>query len=403
MADPTEPSANQAASLADQTLCIARSMAPADGFASLTVPIHRASTIVFPDAEAYLNRNNHGPDSYSYGLHGTPTNRTLEAQIAALEGGAHALVVPSGLSAITLVLAAFLKPGESVLVPDTVYPPVRSFCDQYLTSVGITTTYYDPLLGASIAELIDASVRLILVESPGSTTMEVQDVPAIVAAAKARGVLVACDNAWATPLLFKPLAHGADFAIEAVSKYMGGHSDLLMGSVAVTDFTLFTRLKDAFKLWGLGVSPDDCSLALRGLETLAVRLERSGAAANDLAHWLQDQTGIERVLYPPLLDSPGHAEWRRDFHGASGVFTVVIEQRYAPVIPTALSRLRLFAIGASWGGTRSIVAPMDIASARTVRPWNGGLSLLRFSIGLECIDDLKADLKRLLIGLSAKT
>ncbi|MDJ1158666.1 cystathionine beta-lyase [Chelatococcus sp. SYSU_G07232] len=385
----------------DATRCVQAPAIDADGFASLTVPVQRASTITFPDAPSFARRHERGHDGYTYGLYGTPTTRALEAQIAMLEGAAGVALTPSGQAAVTTTMLALLKPGDHLLIPDSVYPPVRAFADGFLAALGVRTTYYDPLIGAGITAFIEAATRLVWVESPGSGTFEVQDVPAIVAAAHARGLLVACDNSWATPLLFRPLAAGADLSILAVTKYLSGHSDLLMGSIAAPDKALLHRVKDTTRILGLGVSPDDCSLALRGLQTLAVRLRHVGAAAIDLALWLERQRDVERVLHPALPGCPGHPVWERDFKGASGVFAVVLAPAVTPRLDAALGRLDIFRIGASWGGTHSLIAPMDVSGQRTVVPWTERGPLLRLSIGLEDPEDLKADLARFLAALTS--
>ena len=371
-----------------------------DGFASLTVPTYRASTILFKDAEAYAKRKYRGPDGYTYGLHGTPTTRTLEAQLSALEEGERTVIVPSGQAGITVVMLSVLLPGDRVLIPDTVYPPVRGFCVNYLAPRGIHYTCYDPMIGADIASLIDPAVKLVWLESPGSTTMEIQDVPAIVRAAHEKGVLVGCDNTWATPLLFKPLAHGADFSMEAITKYVGGHSDLLMGSISVRDVSLHRRLKDATRMIGIGVSPDDCSLALRGLETMGIRLAHMGRISTEFAVRLQDLAAIDRVLHPALPSCPGHELWKRDFAGASGVFSVVLKRGAEARLEEALSSLKTFSIGASWGGTHSLIAPMSVAADREIDPSEWGAMLVRISVGLEDPDDLWEDLRVLFAKLA---
>lgn len=370
------------------------------GFSSLAVPTYRASTIVFPDAEAYATRKHRGPDGYTYGLHGTPTTRTLEAQLSALEQGERTVIVPSGQAAITIAMLAVLMPGDKVLIPDTVYPPVRGFCVNYLAPRGILHECYDPLIGKGIADLIDDRVKLVWVESPGSTTMEVQDVPAIVRAAHKKDVLVGCDNTWATPLLFKPLVHGVDLSIEAITKYVGGHSDLLMGSISVRDIALHRRLKDTTRMIGIGVSPDECSLALRGLETMGVRLAHMGRVSADFAARLQGLPAVERVLHPALPACPGHEIWKRDFVGASGVFSVVLNKGADIHLERCLSNLKLFSIGASWGGTHSLIAPMSVKDDRVIAPERWDCMLLRISIGLEDPDELWADLAGLLEGLA---
>jgi cystathionine beta-lyase len=383
----------------DLTRCVVHPAVAQDGFASLAVPTYRASTIVYPDAKSFAERSRRGPDGYTYGLHGTPTTRTLEAQLTLLHGGVRTVLVPSGQAAMSVVMLSILQPGDRVLIPDTVYPPVRSFCADYLVPRGIAYGVYDPMIGAGIAALIDDRTRLVWVESPGSATMEIQDVPAIVEAAKAGGVLVGCDNTWASPLLFKPLKHGADFAAEALTKYVGGHSDLLMGSITVADLALRKRLKDTLRMLGIGVSPDEAALALRGIETMGVRLAHVGRVAEDFARRLQDCPAVAQVLHPALPSCPGHAFWKRDFRGSSGVFSVVLKPRPGGCLTTALSALEVFAIGASWGGTRSLIAPMAIAADRTVVPWDDTGTLLRISVGLEDPDDLWNDLSALLARL----
>lgn len=370
-----------------------------EGYASLTVPTHRASTIVYPDAASFFARRHRGFDGYTYGLHGTPTTRTLEAQLTALHGGVRTVLVPSGQAAVTIVLLSVLLPGDKVLIPDQVYQPVRSFCEDYLKPRGIDYGVYDPLIGAGITDLIDDKVKLVWVESPGSNTMEVQDIPAIVKAAKARGVLVGCDNTWATPLIFKPLAHGVDFACEALTKYVGGHSDLLLGSVTVADLTLREQLKVTLRGLGVGVSPDECQLALRGIETLALRLSHMGEVSEDFAKRLSRSPAVETVLHPALPSCPGHEFWKRDMGRSSGVFSVVLKPVPQAQLEAALSALRVFAIGASWGGTRSLIAPLAPESERTVVPWPYPGPSLRISIGLEDQDDLWNDLDALLVAL----
>jgi len=293
-------------------------------------------------------------------------------------------------------MLSVLMPGDKVLIPDHVYPPVRSFCAEYLAPRGIAYGVHDPMIGAGIADLIDETVKLVWVESPGSNTMEVQDVPAIVTAAKAKGALVGCDNTWATPLLFKPLAHGADFAREALTKYVGGHSDLLLGSVTVKDMALRQRMKEVLRGFGIGVSPDECQLALRGIETMGLRIAHMGRVSEDFARRLLNHTMVERVLHPALPSCPGHENWKRDIGRSSGLFSLVLKPVDEAAMSAGLSALRLFAIGASWGGTRSLVAPQAVAQDRTATSWTEQGPLLRISIGLEDPDELWADLGRLL-------
>ncbi|MGJ5207138.1 cystathionine beta-lyase [Bradyrhizobium sp. HKCCYLR20261] len=387
----------------DLTRCVRHPAVSHDGFKSLSVATYRASTIVYDDPQAFARRAERGLDGYTYGLHGTPTTRTLEAQLTALHGGERTVLVPSGQAAVAMTMLAVLKPGDKVLIPDHVYPPVKGLCAGYLAERGIAHQIYDPLIGSGIAELIDSATRLIWMESPGSGTMEVQDVPAIVAAARARGVLTGCDNTWASPLLFKPLAHGVDFAVEALTKYVGGHSDLLLGSITVKDLSLRKALKDVLGVLGIGVSPDEAALALRGIETMGVRMAHSSRVALDFAKRLQEAPAVARVLHPALPSCPGHEVFARDFAGASTVFSIVIKPERTPRIDQALGKLRLFAIGASWGGTHSLIAPMDVVAGRTIRPWDEREGLVRLSIGLEEPGELWEDLSRFLEALGVST
>lgn len=384
----------------DLTLCVHHPAVDEDGYASLAVPTHRASTIVYPDGASFMARKHRGFDGYTYGLHGTPTTRTLEAQLTALHGGVRTVLVPSGQAAVTIVMLSMLMPGDTVLIPDHVYPPVRSFCAEYLAPRGIAHVVYDPMIGAGIADLIDDTVKLVWVESPGSNTMEVQDLPAIAAAARARGALVGCDNTWATPLIFKPLAHGADFACEALTKYVGGHSDLLLGSVTVKDMALRQKMKEILRGFGIGVSPDECQLALRGIETMGLRVAHMGKVSEDFARRLVDHPMVERVLHPALPSCPGHAIWQRDMGRSSGLFSLVLKPVDDDAMSAALSALRVFAIGASWGGTRSLVAPQAVAQDRTATAWAAKDPLLRISIGVEEPEELWADLSLLLSVLA---
>lgn len=376
----------------DPTLCVTPGQGLAAPFESLATPVHRASTVVFPTVAAYQGRRDEIYDGFSYGLYGTPTSRELETRLARLEGAQRTLALPSGFSAIALTTLAAVSPGQEVLFPDTTYDTVRPFADIFLAGLGIGSRYYDPMLGAHIAEHLRDETALVWVESPGSMSLEVQDVPAIAAAAHARGAKVAADNTWATPLRFKALAHGVDFSVCALSKYVAGHSDVMMGSVSVADVALYRRLKDYSRFLGLGVSADESSLVLRGLETLAIRMDRAEQSAGRLAAWAAAQPGVAEVRFPALPSSPGHAVFKRDFTGGAGLFSVFLEPWTRPVLAEAVESLELFAIGASWGGTRSLVAVLDRPPLRTVAPLPHQGPVVRFSIGLEDADDLQADL-----------
>lgn len=385
----------------DATLCLTPIEEDGGHFESLAVPVHRASTIVFPTVEAYQTRRQAIYDGYSYGLYGTPTSRALENRIALIEGAARTLVVPSGFAAISLTTLASVASGKRVLFPDTIYDTVRPFAEQFLASLGIRFAYYDPLIGAELANQLEPDDALIWVESPGSMTLEVQDVPAIVEVAKARGLKVAADNTWATPLRFKPLAHGVDFSVCAISKYLAGHSDVVMGSISVSDPTLYRRLKDFTRYMGYGVSADESSLVLRGIETLAIRLDRCEQSALHLARWLATQDAVRAVRHPGLPSSPGHAIWKRDFAGGTGLFSIFLAPWTRPHLAEVIESLELFAIGASWGGTRSVVAVLDGPPVRTATRLDHDGPIVRFSIGLEDVEDLHADLSRAFARLDA--
>ena len=371
----------------DETKCL-KMVVPEDKFTSLSVPVHRASTIVFDNVAAYQARRSQLYDGYSYGLYGTPTSRALEKTLATIEGGDRAMVVSSGFAAITLVTLALSQSGNRVLFPDNVYETVRPFADILLYRYGVTPVYYDPLSGARIAELLDKDVSLVWLESPGSMTLEIQDIPAITAACREHGIPTAADNTYATPLRCKPLDLGVDISVCAVSKYISGHSDLVMGSIALRDEARFRLLKDHARMLGQGVSADEASLALWGLETLAVRLERIERTTLTLLDFVTDQPGVREVRHPALTHNPGHAEWLRDFSGSTGLLTLFLEPWTRPLLAKAIEAMDQFAIGASWGGTKSVVAVLDALPPRTVTQVSHDGPLVRFSIGLEHSDDL---------------
>ena len=373
-----------------------------DGFKALGVAVHRASTIVFEDAEAYATRGQRGPDGYSYGLYGTPTTRTLEHKLTLLEGGARTFLVPSGQAANAFAALSLLSAGDKILITDACYPPMRDFADSDLIRMGVAVDYFDPLSPADLESRIDDSTRLVWCESPGSTTMEVQDLPAIAAIAKRHGALVGCDNTWATPLNFKPLAHGADIVTEGLTKAIAGHSDVLMGSITVKDQALAEPLRRTLGRLGVGVSPDDAALVLRGFETLAVRMRQSRASAEVLMAALARHPAVARIIHPSVPGSPGHEVWKRDFLGASGVFGVVFTSEASVHAAPSLDVLKTIAIGASWGGNRSLVAPMPVKAFRTATRWEGPDLVLRFGVGLEAIEDLEADIAALLAEIDRR-
>lgn len=388
--------------MTDQTRCVVTPDVDTTGYKALGPAIHRASTIVFPNAEAYAQRGERGPDGYSYGLYGTPTTRALAAKLNGLAGGARTLLTPSGQSANAVAVMALVGADDHVLIADTAYPAMRDLAMTDMTRAGVTVEFYDPGSPDDLRARLRPETRMVWCESPGSTTMEVQDLPAIVAIAHGQGALVGCDNTWATSLALKPLALGVDIVTEALTKYASGHSDILMGAISFADDTVALAVRAYMGRMGIGVSPDDAALALRGTETMALRFSHSRAGAERLIGRIEGHDVVERILWPAHPGSPGHDIWLRDFTGAAGVFSVVLRPGAARHIGAALDTLTTFAIGASWGGTRSLVAPMSVARARSVRPWQGEDMILRLSVGLEDIGDLQADVDRLLSVLSAR-
>jgi len=363
--------------------------------APVNPPIVRASTFLF-DTLAEFHAAGRTPfDGAFYGRVGTPTTFAFEDAICELEGGHRSIATASGLAAIAATLMAFARQGAHILVVDTVYEPVRRFCNRTLARMGVETTYYDPALGAGIAGLIRDETTLVYMESPGSGTFEIQDIPAITAAAKARGVATAIDATWATPLLLKPLALGADVSIHAATKYIVGHSDGMLG-VITTNAAVYDRVRAASQDLGGCAGVEECNLALRGLRTLAIRLERQGATALDLARWLETRPEVARVLHPALPSFPGHALWKRDFTGAAGLFSIELANRDPAAAARFVDALALFSIGFSWGGFESLVLPMHPES-RSLGLWQDRGPVIRLQIGLEDGTDLRADLEQALV------
>jgi cystathionine beta-lyase len=354
----------------------------------VNTPIYRGSTVLFPTAAA-LEANE---QEYTYGRLGTPTVRALEEAIAELEGGHATRLAPSGLSAIATTFLALLSAGDHVLVSDSVYRPTRRFCDTVLKRLAIETTYYDPLVGAGIKKLLKPNTKMVFTESPGSQTFEVQDVPAIAEAAHAAGALVVLDNTWATPLYFQPFAHGADVSIQAATKYIVGHADAMLGGITANE-AVWPKMARAHDELGLCPGPEDVYLGLRGLRSLGVRLARHQASGLALAEWLSRRPEVARVIHPALPYDPGHAIWKRDFTGASGLFAVVLNPASKKAVAAMLDGLELFGMGYSWGGFESLIIPFDPLTYRTATRWNGEGPALRLHVGLEEVDDLKADLE----------
>jgi len=353
-------------------------------------PIQRGSTVLLPNAASLYD-----DDQVTYGITGLSSPAALQKALAELEGSPDVTLYPSGLAAITGAMLAVLKAGDEILVVDSAYKPTRRFCDRVLTRFGVSTTYYDPgLPPEGLMALVTSRTRMILLEAPGSLTFEMQDVPAIAAAAKDRGVITLIDNTWAAGLYFKPLAHGVTISVQALTKYVGGHSDCFMGSATTMDVDIGNALGDA--MWDIGwsVSPDDAYTMLRGLRTLTTRLPRHHENGLVVARWLQERPEVARVLHPALPGDPGHAIWKRDFTGACGLFGVVLKPCPERSVHAFLDALRLFGLGFSWGGYESLAIHCDPQLKNRSFPVDLDGPLLRLHIGLEAIEDLKADLER---------
>jgi cystathionine beta-lyase len=359
----------------------------------VNTPVFRGSTVLFPDVESYEHRDPDNFKSMRYGIHGTPTTFALEEAVALLEGGHAAVALPSGLAAIVVALAAFARQGSHILVVDSVYGPTRNFCEKRLKPMGVDIEYYDPLAGGTIAKLIRSNTTAVFCEAPGSLTFEMQDIPAIAAAAHASNVPVLADNTWGTPYFFRAFEHGVDVSIHAGTKYIAGHSDTLMGLV-VTNKKYWLPVRHTVADYGYCVSPDDCFLALRGLRTIGVRMRHQQQSALKIARWLQARPEVLRVLYPALDTDPGHALWKRDFTGAASLFGVILKPVPDDAVADMIDELKLFGIGSSWGGFESLCIRANPARGRTATKWSPGGPLLRLHIGLEDVDDLIADLER---------
>lgn len=363
-------------------------------------PVYHTSTILWPTlaakeaAEAGFERG-----QYSYGRIGTPTSEAFEDLVTALEGGHGSVAMSSGMAAINVALTAFLKAGDHALIVDTAYGPARRYCDAVLSRFGVEIEYYDPLIGAGIEARFRDNTRVVYLESPGSLTFEIQDVPAITAAAKAHGIVSVMDNTWATPLYFDAFAHGVDVTLHAATKYMVGHSDAMMGVVGAREKSVWQEVKAYAVQAGHCAGPDDLYLAQRGMRTMAVRLRQHQQSALEIARWLQARPEVSRVLYPALPQDPGHALWRRDFTGASGLFSIVLKPASHTQVAAMLDGMDLFKMGASWGGYESLILPATPDKSRTATRWDGEGPGIRLHVGLEdpadLIEDLEAGFERL--------
>jgi cystathionine beta-lyase len=382
----SEPSSKLSA-FGERTRLVHAGRDPFEQHGFVNTPIYRGSTVLYPTVDDIKNRRGR----YVYGTKGTPTTEALEQAWTAISGAAGTVLAPSGLAAVALALMSCLKAGDHLLMTDSVYQPTRTFCEGMLKGFGVETTYYDPLIGAGIESLIRPNTAAVFTEAPGSQSFEMQDIPAIAEVAHAHGAVVLMDNTWATPLLFPPHERGVDLAIEAGTKYLSGGSDLLLGMVSANE-RCFGPLRAAFDAIAMTPGPEDVFLGLRGLRTMALRLREHERQALDMARWLEARPEVARVLHPALESDPGHAIWKRDFKGSSGLFSVVLKPCSDRAVAAMLDGLELFGMGYSWGGFESLVVPFDCATYRTATQWNPGGPTLRFQIGLEDLDDLKADL-----------
>lgn len=362
---------------------------PEEYFGIVNPPLIRASTILYPSLEAYEDPSHR----YRYGRMGTPLSNAFEEAMAALEGGYKAIASGSGLSAITPALLSFLKTGDHLLMVDNVYGPVRDFCSHLLQRMGIEVEFYDPCIGAGIEGLVKANTAVIYMESPGSGTFEVQDIPAICKVAKAKGIVTIVDNTWAAGFLFRPLEHGADIVIQSATKYVGGHADVNLGVIVVANEEHFKIVRQTTWDMGICASADDLYGGLRGLRTMTMRMEKAGQQGMGLALWLQNRPEVERVLYPALPGHSTHDIWKRDFKGANGLMSIVLKDGYAKdAVSRFVNSLKLFPIGSSWGGYESLLQPQYPQKSRTAPAWTHKGAVLRLQVGLEDLDDLKADL-----------
>ncbi len=375
------------AQIGERTRLVHAGRDPSEQHGFVNTPIYRGSTVLYPTTDDILNRRGR----YSYGTHGTPTTEALESAWTEVTGAAGTVLAPSGLAAVTLALTSCLKAGDHLLVTDSVYRPTRNFCNGFLRKFGVETTYYDPLVGAGIKDLLRPNTTAVLTEAPGSQSFEMQDIPAIADVVHQHGAVVIMDNTWATPLLFPPHERGVDIAIEAGTKYLSGGSDLLLGLVSANE-RCFKALRATYDAFAICPGPEDVFLALRGMRTMALRLREHEKQALDMARWLAGRPEVAQVLHPALETHPGHDIWKRDFKGSSGLFSIILKPCSDQALAAMLDGLGLFGMGFSWGGFESLVIPFDCSTYRTATQWKPSGHALRFHIGLEDLDDLKRDL-----------
>jgi cysteine-S-conjugate beta-lyase len=376
-----------------ETVAVAAGRMSSEHFGTVNTPVYRTSTILHPNLDSLRNEQ---AARYQYGCLGTPTTDSFERAVAELEGAVRTVSVPTGLNAITTAILSVVAAGDHILMVDSAYGPSRRFCNGALKRMGVATTYYDPLIGADIEAQFQPNTKLVFCESPGSLTFEVQDIPAIAAVAHKHGAAVLMDNTWATPIYFAALKHGVDLSIQAATKYIGGHSDVMLGTISANE-AYAKRLETFVHDMGLYASGDDCFLALRGLRTLPVRLARHWGNGLTLARWLQERPEVSRILHPALETDPGHKIWKRDFTGASGLFGVVLKPVSETKLAAFMNGLKHFGMGYSWGGFESLIIPAGFV--RTVQPFDAEGPVLRIHAGLEdtgdLIDDLEAGFDRM--------
>jgi len=365
-------------------------------------PVYHASTVTFPTVKDMKDGEKRKFEQVYYGRYGTPTTFAFEQAVADLEDAKYCVALPSGMAAIAVALFANLQGGDHVLITDSAYYPTIKFAEGYLKKFGVEATYYDPMIGAGIGAMIRPNTKMVFTEAPGSLTFEVQDIPAIAEAAHGAGALVAMDNTWSAGYHFKPFAHGVDISVQAATKYLVGHSDAMLGTVTTNDETLWRQVKTAQVGLGYSTAPDDCYLGLRGIRSLAARLQRHEETGLKLARWLAERPEVEAVLHPALPGCPGHDIWKRDFTGSSGLFGVVLKEGYGDAdVARLLDGMELFAMGYSWGGFESLIIPSDVDQIRTAYAWPYKGRMLRLHAGLEDADDLLEDLEAGLKRLSA--
>lgn len=376
-----------------ETLVVHAGRDPSRNDGVVNPPVYHASTIIFDTYEDFVKAEEGRLERSAYGRHGTVSNRLLESAIAELEGADKCLLTASGSNAIAVALTALLKPGDHLLIADCVYSPTRFFAEQELRRIGVEVEFFDPRATKTIIDSITDKTKVVYLESPGSLTFEIQDIPAVTKAAHAKGALVVIDNTWATPLYFRPFEHGVDVSIHSATKYIGGHSDLMMGVINTTE-KLYPAIKRAYKNYGIACGPDDVYLAQRGLRTLVLRVKHQEHVALEIANWLKKRPEVSRVLHPALPDCPGHEIWKRDYKGSTGLFSFILKKHLSEAqTKNFVEALNYFKMGYSWGGYESLLIPLKAEKIRSAVKWQPEGSGFRIFCGLENLDDLKSDLE----------